>query len=156
VFFILVSMFLSSLYILDIRWVASKILFLFCRLPICPNVCFLCHTEASEVYKALVVNRWPWCFSVIGIPLRKHFPVPKSPRPSPAFSSVEFSGYGFMLRSSIHMEMTLCGMVSMGLFEYFYIQFDHNCFEDAAFLSQCIFPASLSKFGCLRGVNSVD
>lgn len=53
---------------------------------------------------------------------RESFPVLMSSRPFLMVSSVRFSDSGFMLRSLIHLELSLYKVVSVELFGFFYMQ----------------------------------
>ena len=102
------SSFLSSLYILDISPLSDlglvKILSQFVVGPFCLIDSVFCPTEALQFYEVPFVN----CLTAqaIDVLFRNFSPVPISLRLSPTFSSINFSVFGFMLSSLIHLDLS--------------------------------------------------
>jgi len=59
---------------------------------------------------------------------RKVFPVQMHSRISPSFSSIVFSISGLMLRPCSIWSHTLCMVINMHLFSFFYIRYDQHNF----------------------------
>ena len=107
-FGILMSSFLSSLYILDIRPLSDvglvEDLFPLCSMPFCFIDSACCLTEASFMRSHLLIDDlrvYATC-----ILLRKWSPVPVHSRTLLTFSSIRFSVIGFMLRPLIHLDLS--------------------------------------------------
>ena len=128
----------------------------FCRFPLCLNDGILCHAKAFHFmrYHLLIIIS---IACAIGALFRKSFPVSKNSRIFPTSSFARFSVSGLILRSLIHLEVSLAQGDQYGsyfillLADIYSVQhylFKMLVFFQCLFLVVCLFV--LSKIGLLQ------
>ena len=155
-FVLLMTNFMSSLYILEISPVSDVGLVKIFSHSV--SYCFVLLTVSFALQKLLSFRRSRLLivsFSVCttGVIFRKWSPVPMCSSVFPTFSSIRFSVVGFMLRSLIHLDLSFVHGDRYGsilILPHVDIQLCQHHLLNMISFSHLIFFASLSKIRCSK------